>query len=112
MSLNNDPCVARPTLNDLNRVELNYFPFFISQMEVEILLMTYLRKYAFPVNEKSINVKVFNMTTRINEAKALVKHISCDYKWKFNSTTCNSIQKWNNSKHSECKKRWTAKKRL
>ena len=27
------------------------------------------------------------------EAKTMVKHISCDCKWKFNSTTCNSNQK-------------------
>ena len=24
------------------------------------------------------------------------KHITCDYKCKFNSTTCNSTEKWNN----------------
>ena len=36
------------------------------------------------------------MTTRIYEAKALVKHISCNFKCKLNSKTCNSIQKWNN----------------
>ena len=28
--------------------------------------------------------------------KALVEHISCDFKFKFDSTTCNSNQKWNN----------------
>ena len=31
-----------------------------------------------------------------NEAKALVKHISCDCKYKFKSGTCNSNQNWNN----------------
>ena len=36
------------------------------------------------------------MITRINEAKTLVKHISCDCKCKFNSTTFNSNQNWNN----------------
>ena len=42
-----------------------------------------------------VNVKVFDMIIRINEAKTLIKHISCDYKCKFNSTACNSNQKWN-----------------
>ena len=39
---------------------------------------------------KHINVKtlVFNMITKINEAKTLVKYISCDCKCKFNSTSC------------------------
>ena len=30
MSLNNEPCMIRPTLIDLNAIELNYFPFMIS----------------------------------------------------------------------------------
>ena len=38
------------------------------------------------------------------EAKTMTKHISCDCKCKFNSTTCNSNQKWNNEKcQCECK---------
>ena len=38
---------------------------------------------------KHINVKtlVFNMITKINDAKMLVKHISCDCLYKFNSTS-------------------------
>ena len=33
------------------------------------------------------------MITNKNEAKAMTKHISCDFTCKFNSTTCNSNQK-------------------
>ena len=29
---------------------------------------------------KDVNVNVFYMITRLNEAKALIKHISCDFK--------------------------------
>ena len=36
------------------------------------------------------------MITNKNEAKAMTEHISCDCKCKFNSTTCNSNEKWNN----------------
>ena len=36
------------------------------------------------------------MIANKNEAKAITKHISCDRKCKFNNTTCNSNQKWNN----------------
>ena len=39
------------------------------------------------------------MITNANEVKAMTKHISCDCKCKFNSTICNSSQKWNNIKH-------------
>ena len=38
------------------------------------------------------------------EAKKLAKRISCDAKCKFNSTTCNSNEKWNNKTcQCECK---------
>ena len=30
LSLNNKPCMVRPSLSDLNRVELNYYPFMIN----------------------------------------------------------------------------------
>ena len=36
------------------------------------------------------------MITNKNEAITMTKHISCDCKCKFNSTTYNSNQKWNN----------------
>ena len=42
---------------------------------------------------KDVNVKVLNIITNRNEAKTLVKHISCDCKYKFNSATCNLNQK-------------------
>ena len=58
-----------------------------------------------PSETKNINGKVFNMITRMNEVKTLVKQISCDCKCNFNSTTCDSNQKWNNNKClCKCKK--------
>ena len=60
---------------------------------------------------KDVNLKVFNMITRRDKAKILVKHISFDSKCKFNSSTCNSDQKWNNDKcQRECKKYRACKK--
>ena len=52
-----------------------------------------------------MNVKVFNVITRIYEAKIMIKHISCDCRCKFNSTTCHSNKKsWNNDQcQCECK---------
>ena len=51
------------------------------------------------------------MITNKNEAKAMIEHFSCDCKCKFNSTICNSNQKWNNKtcqceskNYSTCKK--------
>ena len=44
------------------------------------------------------------MITSKNEAETMTKHVSCDCKCKFNSTACNSNQKWNNKTGPcECK---------
>ena len=42
-----------------------------------------------------MNAKVFNMTTRINETKALTKQISFNCKCKFDGKKYNSNQNWN-----------------
>ena len=50
VSLNNEPCMVRPTLSGLNPVELNCHSFKINVdkcSEVVILLMTILQKYVF-----------------------------------------------------------------
>ena len=51
------------------------------------------------------------MITNKNETTAMIEHISCDCKCKFNSTICNSNQKWNNKTcQCECKNYRTCKK--
>ena len=53
-------------------------------------------KIYVPGRTKDLNVKVFNVITNKNEAIAMLKHVSCDFKCKFNSATCNSNQRLNN----------------
>ena len=53
-------------------------------------------KIYVPKETEDITVKAFNMITNKNKAKIRKKHISYDCKCKFNSTSCNSNQKWNN----------------
>ena len=72
------------------------------------VVMSYLQKYVFQ-KTKDINAKVFNIITNKNKAKTMTKHILCDCKCKFNSTTCNSNQKWDNkicgrNNYRSCKK--------
>ena len=57
--------------------------------------MTYLKIYV-SVSSKNVSVEPFNMIARTYEAKTLIKHISCECKCKFDSTTCDSVQKYNN----------------
>ena len=91
--------MIRPTLIDLNPVELNYLSFMISldkrngSCNAVDDLST---KICVPSETKDMNDKKFNMITRTNDAKTLVKHISYNCKCKLKTTTCNSNQKWNN----------------
>ena len=75
--------------------------------------MSYLQKYFIQKKQKTKIFKAFNILRNKNEAKTMTKHISCDCKCKFNSTTCNSNQKWNNKTFQcECKNYRTRKKEI
>ena len=104
--------MVRPTLIDMNHVELKYYPFMISLNKCTGSCNVLSPKICVPKETKDINVKVFNITTNKDEPKAMTEHISCDCKCKFNSTICNSIvhsicnsnQKWNKKTcQCECK---------
>ena len=74
------------------------------------VVMSNRQKCVFEKKQKT-NIKAFNMITNKNEAKTMAKHISCDCKCKFNSTTCNSNQKWNKKTcKCECKNDRKSKK--
>ena len=68
MSLNNEPCMIRPTLIDLNAIELNYFPFMISLDKCKgswNAVDDLSTKISVPSETNDVNVKVFNMIKRI-----------------------------------------------
>ena len=71
-------CMIRTTPIDLNPVELNYYQFMISLDKCNRsynVLDDLSTKIRIPSEKKKdINVKVFYMILRINEAKTLVKH--------------------------------------
>ena len=81
MYLNNEPYITRPFLVDLNLVELKYYPFMINldkcngSCNVDDDLSA---KMCVLNKPKSINAKVYNMITKINEFKTLIKNISSD----------------------------------
>ena len=90
LSLNDEPCIVRPTVIDLNPVDLKYYPLMISLDKCGRSCYVLSPKIYLPQKTKDINVKVFNMIANKSEAKTMTKHISCDCKCKFISTTCNS----------------------
>ena len=88
--------MTRHAVIDLNPTDLNYYPFMISLEKCKMscnVVDVLSTKICVPNKTKEVSVKRFSMVTRIYEAKTLVKHISCDCKYKLNSTTCNSNQK-------------------
>ena len=104
MFLNGEPCMVRPTIIDVNPNELKYYPSMISLNKCAGNWNALSLKICFLKVLKGINVKAFNMIANKYEAKPMTEHISCDCTCKFNSTTCNSKQKWNNKTcQCECK---------
>ena len=102
--LNDESCMVRPSLIDINPIELKYYPFIIGLNKCTGSCNLLSPKICVPKETKDINIKAFNVIKNKDEAKAKAEHISCDCKWKFNSITCNSKQKCNNKTYQcECK---------
>ena len=96
VSLNNEPCMTRPTLIGLNPIELKYYPFMVRLDKCDgscNVVDDLSTKICVLIKTIDVNFKVFNTKTRINdEVKASLKHISRDFKCKLESTICNSSQ--------------------
>ena len=102
--LNDKPCMVRTAIIDMNLVELKYYPFMISLNKYTGSCNVLAPKVFVPKETKDMNVKTFNTITNNDEGKAMTEQISCDFKCKVNSTTCNSNQKWDNKTcQCECK---------
>ena len=94
--LNDKPCIATPIPIDINPVGLKYYPLMINLNKCNGSCNVLSAKIFVSKERKDINIKAFNMIANKNEFKAMIEHISCGCKFKFNSTTFNSKQKWNN----------------
>ena len=111
--LNNQKCMTQPTHINLNpnkySLEFQYYPFAVrlDGCAGSCNTLNYLsNKVCVPTKTKDLNLSMFNIITRINESKTLTKHISCEFKCRFDGKKCNSDQWWNNDKcRCQCKKR-------
>ena len=81
--------MVRPTLIDMDPVKLKHYPFMISLNKCSGNRNVLTPKIYVPKEIK-------DMVSIKTEDKAMTEHISYDSKRKFNSTTCNSNQEWNN----------------
>ena len=85
--------MVRLTLININPNELKYYHFMISLNKGTGSCNVLSPKVRVLKETKDINVKASNMITNKDEAKTKTEHISCDFKCKLNSRTCNSKQK-------------------
>ena len=75
MSLNDEPCMLRCTLIDLNPVELACYSCMIRLDKRSGSCNLLHPKICIPEKTKGINTKVFNIITNKSEAKSVTKHI-------------------------------------
>ena len=69
LSLNDEPCMVRPTLIDLNPVELKYYSFLISLDKCNGSCNVLSPKISVPKETKDMNAKVFNIVTKTMKLK-------------------------------------------
>ena len=102
--LGNQKCEIQLNLINLQRNEysqdLHYYPFAVKLDRCGSCNTPndLSNKVCAPNKTEDLNPSMFNMITGINESKTLTKHISCEWKCKFDGRKCNSNQWWNNNK--------------
>ena len=74
--------MVRPNFIDLNSVELQYYSFMVSlhKCSGSYNSINDLPKIGIPSKTNDINIKIFDMIANRNEAKTMLKHISCHWK--------------------------------
>ena len=81
VSLNNHPYQARPTIIYINSDETLFYTFSVSGNKCgkscNIIDDPYAR-VCVPKKEKNMNVKVFNLMSRVSETRLLVQHEMCE----------------------------------
>ena len=97
ISLNNQECIAKPTLINLRPIEyiegLHYYVFGVNLdrfMRRFNTVNDLSNKVCLPNKTEDLDLSLCNMITRINESKILTRHISCKCKCKFDGRKYNS----------------------
>ena len=101
ISMNNQKCKARPKIIDVNNNEPVFYPDSIRVNKCSGSCSNINDPYAklcVPDIVKNINVKVFNLMSRINETRQIIWHETCKYVCRLTSAVYNSRQIWNEDK--------------
>lgn len=95
ISLDNQPCQTRPAIADINSNEF-FYPFDNSVNKCGRSFNTFDNPYVqvcVPNKARNMNVKVFNLISRVNKTRYLVQNESCQCECGLNERAFNSNQK-------------------
>ena len=98
ISMNNQECKVRPQIVNVNGDDPVFFPFSIKTSKCSGScnnINNPCAKLCVPDVVKNLNVKLFNLVSRINETRRIEWHETCKCKCLFNSNVYNNKQRWN-----------------
>ena len=100
VSMINQKCMSRPKIIDVNANE-SFYPYSININKCSGScnnINDTFAKLCAPDITKTINVKVFNLMSRISETRQTVWHETCKCVCRLTTAVCNSRQVWNKGK--------------
>ena len=107
ISMSNQECKERPKIVDVNNNEPVFYPYSIKVNKCSgngNNINDPYAKLCFLDIIKIINVKAFNLMSRINEARQIMWPEACKCVFRLTSAVCNTRQIWNKDKcRCECK---------
>ena len=98
VSMNSQKCKVRPEIININSNESSFFPYSVNINKCSGSCNTYdpYAKLCVPDVIRNINVKVFNLMLRTNEARYIEWHETL--KCRLDASVFNNKQRWNNDK--------------
>ena len=106
VSMKNQGCKNKIKLENVNTDEPLFYPFSIKVNKCSISCNNIndpYTKLCVPDIIKNINIKVFNLMSRINETRHIIWHETCKCKCRLTASVCNNRKRWNENKcRCEC----------
>ena len=107
VSVGNQMCMARPKIINTNANEPVFYPLSIKVNKCSgdcNSINDPMAKLCVPDIVKDVNIKVFNLLSRIKETRKVVWHETCKCICRLTEAVCNERQEWNKNKCvCECK---------
>ena len=106
VSMNNQECKVRPKIININSNEPSFYPNSIKINKSSGIcdnMNDLYAKMCVPDINKNLNVRIFDLMSRISETRYIEWLETCKCKCRLDTSVCNNKQRWNNDK---CKCEW------